>query len=344
MEVLLRRRMCVTQVSSARALNDRQLYDIPSGEITAGNPVIRKGGGKVKKFFTGVITALLLAALMGTTVFAAGSPTGDDALKQKAEQLNKNVTGVSVKTSNNMQLTPAKNVPTTTQVSDAQKVASNINSTADVLAMTDLSVEKDADLSKGITVTLSVPGIRRGDNVYVLHQTSRGWEVLRPSSVTDGQVTVTLYSLSPIAVVRYNNGVSVPVTTNPSGSGSQTNNSTNSNNTTGDTQTNNNNNNQNNNQNNTQNNPVNVEQNVTVNYPDSDKDDYDDGYADGYEDGKSDSRSSGSSSSGGSTGTGNAPKSTKYVKSPKTGESLPVLPFTGMLALAGIGIVRRKIK
>ncbi len=95
----------------------------------------------MKKFFTGVITALLLAALMGTTVFAAGSPTGDDALRQKAEQLNKNVTGVSVKTSNNMQLTPAKNVPTTTQVSDAQKVASNINSSADVLAMTDLSVE-----------------------------------------------------------------------------------------------------------------------------------------------------------------------------------------------------------
>lgn len=332
-------------VSSARALNDRQLYDIPSGEITAGNPVIRKGGGKVKKFFTGVITALLLAALMGTTVFAAGSPTGDDALKQKAEQLNKNVTGVSVKTSNNMQLTVTQSVPSTTQVSDAQKVASNINSTADVLAMSDLSVEKDADLSKGVTVTLSVPGVKRGDNVYVLHQTPKGWEVLRPSSVTDGQVTVTLYSFSPIAVVRYNNGVSVPVTTNPSGSGSQTNNSTNSNNTTGDTQTNNNNNNQNNNQNNTQNNPVNVNQNVTVNYPDTeDNGDYDDGYADGYEDGKSDSRSSGSSSSGGSTGTGNAPKSTKYVKSPKTGESLPVLPFTGMLALAGIGIVRRKIK
>lgn len=296
----------------------------------------------MKKFFTGMIAALLLTAIMGTTVFAAGSPTGEDALKQQAAQLNKNVTVATAKTPNNTIITVTKTEATTSQVTEAQNVAKQLNGGADVLAMSDLSVPDGTDLSKGVTVTLSVPGVKRGDNVYVLHQTPKGWEVLKPVSVGEGTVTVTLYSFSPIVVVKYGNGVSIPVTTNPSGNSTQTSTNTNSNNTTGDTQNNSQTN--NNNQNNTQNNPVNVNQNVTVNYPDNNGD-YNDGYADGYEDGRS--SASGKSSSGSNTnkGSSNSSASKKTdVKSPKTGETLPVLPVAGLLALVGIGLTGRKLK
>lgn len=293
----------------------------------------------MKKFFTGVIASLLLTAFMGTTVYAFPSPTDTTALNQLAQSYNDSVTSVGGSVSGRS-VTVTKNKPTATQVTNANAAAVVSDSSAQIMAMSNLTVPAGTDTSKGITITLNVSGVRAGDNVYVLHQKPDGtWEMLKPGSVFNGGVTVTLTSLSPVAVVKYNPGVNIPVS-NPSGTTNTTTNNTNSNNTTGDTQNNSQTN--NNNQNNTQNNPVNVNQNVTVNYPDDNKDDgdYDDGYADGYEDGKSDASSS---SSGSSTTKGSGAAKTN-VKSPKTGEGLPVVLLAGLLAAAGIGLAGKKLR
>lgn len=291
----------------------------------------------MKKFLTGVVMALVLTSMMGMTVFAAGSSTSEDVLKQQAQQLNQNVTQVSARTSDNRIPDVTRSVPTTAQVSEAKNVADQVAAGGSIMAMSDLSVAGGNSFPNGITITLYVDGIRAGDNVYVMHKTANAWEILKPSSVGNGYVTVKLYSLSPVVVVRYPAGTNVTVS-NPSGGNTNTStNNTNSNNTSGDTQTNNNS--QNNNQNNNQNNPVNVEQNVTVNYPDNNDDgDYDEGYDDGYNDGRNDAQASGS---GSSSGRSSAKSSGSYVKSPKTGESLPLLPAAGILVLAGLGFVVR---
>ncbi len=297
---------------------------------------------------------------MGSTVFAAPSPDSEVALEQQAQELNRKVTSVGGVV-NGRSVSVTANKPTTTQVSAAKKEASSRDSSAELIAMSNLTVPAGTDTSKGITITLYVSNVHAGDNVYVLHQRSDGsWETLKPASVSNGRVTVTLYSLSPIVVVKYNEGVNLSVSNPPAGNTT--------NNTAGDTQTNNNNNNQSNNNtqnnnnnqsnnnnqnntqtnNNTQNNPVNVNQNVTVNYPGKDEDngDYDDGYADGYKDGRSDTSgktvSSGSSTNKGSSRSSVSKKTN--VKSPKTGENLPAAPLAGLFALAGIGLVLRKLK
>ena len=239
----------------------------------------------------------------------------------------------------------------------ANSAAKQASKDAEVLGMTDLSVGKNVNTSKGIRLTFSVPGVKSTDKVYVLHQLSTGeWETLKPTSISDGQVTVTLYSFSPVAIVRYPSNVNVPVSdptknqTENNTNNSESNN--NSHNTTGDSQNNsqtfnpNNNNSQTNNNNNNQtnNNQVDVKQNVTVNYPDKNGN-YDDGYNDGYSDGKSDAKSAGKTSSyttGTNGGSANGAVVAVGMTSPKTGASVPALPILAVAVVAGIIVCGRK--
>ena len=152
------------------------------------------------------------------------------------------------------------------------------------MAMSDISVPSATNTSKGIKVTICASGIKAGDNVYVLHKLKSGsWQTVKPDSVSNGKVTVTLYSFSPVIVVRYSSNVNPTVTTDPSkdenSQGSNTNSNVNDN-SNSSSQTNNNN--QNNSQTNNQYNPVSVNQNVTVNYPQS-YDDGEDSFEDDYE-------------------------------------------------------------
>jgi len=313
----------------------------------------------MKKMLMGIF-AMLLVLTMGTTVFAAPSPGPETAIERQARELNENLKNVAAKGTNNtlFNVTPKK--VDATKVTKANEVANSISSSAKLLAMSDLSVDKNVDTSKGITVTLSIDPtlISSGYTVYVLHQYGDGkWEVVKPSSVANGQVTVTLYSLSPVAIVQYPTNVSVPTSdpsknkpdssnnTNNNTNSSESSNNTNSHNTSGPSQSNSNSsnssnsNNQSNSQTNNQNNPVNVKQNVTVNYPDRDSDSYDNGYSDGYSDGRNSVKgtsasSNGVAASGGTTSAG--------VLSPKTGASLPALPIVAVFALAGIVVCSKK--
>lgn len=315
----------------------------------------------MKKMLMGVL-AMLLVLTMGTTVFASPSPNPDTGLDRKAQEWNNKVEHVAATGANNQIYNVTKKRVDASKVNSVNEVIKTVSSQAEVIGMSDLSVDKGVDTSKGIKVTLSIDpkSIINGYSVYVVHQYGEGkWETVKPSSVTrDGKVTVTLYSLSPVAIVQYPNNVSVPISdpsknkpdstnntnNNTNSTESSNSNSTNSNNTSGPSQSNSNSsnssnsNNQSNSQTNNQNNPVNVKQNVTVNYPDRDSDSYDNGYGDGYSDGrnsvKGTSASNGRAASGGTTSAG--------VLSPKTGASLPALPIVAVFALAGIVVCGKK--
>ena len=315
----------------------------------------------MKKMLMGVL-AMLLVLTMGTTVFASPSPNPDTGLDLKAQEWNNKVEHVAATGANNQIYNVTKKRVDASKVNSVNEVIKTVSSQAEVIGMSDLSVDKGVDTSKGIKVTLSIDpkSIINGYSVYVVHQYGEGkWETVKPSSVTsDGKVTVTLYSLSPVAIVQYPNNVSVPISdpsknkpdstnntnNNTNSTESSNSNSTNSNNTSGPSQSNSNSsnssnsNNQSNSQTNNQNNPVNVKQNVTVNYPDRDSDSYDNGYGDGYSDGrnsvKGTSASNGRAASGGTTSAG--------VLSPKTGASLPALPIVAVFALAGIAVCGKK--
>ena len=316
----------------------------------------------MKKMLMGVL-AMLLVLTMGTTVFASPSPNPDTGLDRKAQEWNNKVEHVAATGANNQIYNVTKKRVDASKVNSVNEVIKTVSSQAEVIGMSDLSVDKGVDTSKGIKVTLSIDpkSIINGYSVYVVHQYGEGkWETVKPSSVTrDGKVTVTLYSLSPVAIVQYPNNVSVPIsdpsknkpdstnnTNNNTNSTENSNsNSTNSNNTSGPSQSNSNSsnssnsNNQSNSQTNNQNNPVNVKQNVTVNYPERDSDSYDNGYSDGYSDGRNSVKgtsasSNGVAASGGTTSAG--------VLSPKTGASLPALPIVAVFALAGIVVCGKK--
>lgn len=307
----------------------------------------------MKKMLMGVL-AMLLVLTMGTTVFAANSPGTDAALNQKAQEWHNNVKQAIVKGKNNTIYNVTKEKVSAKDVTSVNEVANSISTSGKILAMTDLSV-KNVDTSKGVTVTISVDPtlISSGYNAYLLHRYGDGqWEVIKPSSISNGQVTFTVYSLSPVAVAEFPSNVSVPVSdpsknhpannnTNNNTNSSESSNSTNSHNTTGPSQSNSNSSNSSNsnNQTNNQNNPVNVKQNVTVKYPDFDtEDNYDNGYSDGYQDGRNSvkgaSATNGKVASGVTTSAG--------VLSPKTGASLPALPIVAVFALAGIVVCGKK--
>lgn len=314
----------------------------------------------MKKMLMGVL-AMLLVLTMGTTVFAAPSPKPDTGLDRKAQEWDNKVEHVAATGANNQIYNVTKKRVDASKVNSVNEVIKTVSSQAEVIGMSDLSVDKGVDTSKGIKVTLSIDpkSIINGYSVYVVHQYGEGkWETVKPSSVTsDGKVTVTLYSLSPVAIVQYPNNVSVPISdpsknkpdstnnTNNNTNSSESSNSTNSHNTTGPSQSNSNSsnssnsNNQSNSQTNNQNNPVNVNQNVTVKYPDFDtEDNYDNGYSDGYQDGRNSvkgaSATNGKVASGVTTSAG--------VLSPKTGASLPALPIVAVFALAGIVVCGKK--
>lgn len=323
-----------------------------------------------KKILAGVVTAMMLVFTMGTTVFADPSPTSDTALIQRTNELNSATTveGSGYNANNELITVTSKAVDKEVYREgnrQANAVASAQEGTATVMAMSDISVPSATNTSKGIKVTIRANGILAGDNVYVLHKLKSGsWQTVKPDNVSNGKVTVTLYSFSPVMVVKYSSNVNPTVTTDPTkdenSAGSNTNSNVNNNdNSNSSSQTNNNN--QNNSQSNNQYNPVSVNQNVTVNYPqsyedgeDGFEDDYDDGYTDGYTDGKnsvqntsvkgSTARVKGTSGAGNQAGTTTASGSVSYKTSPKTGAALPALPFVAVFAAAGIVVCGRKAR
>lgn len=156
----------------------------------------------MKKKLAGLLVAMMVLT-MGTTVFASQSPTSEATAEQKAQQLRDSVSTVE---SGDAGVKVDK--VDASEVADANKAATGYSDQAEVLGMVELKTDKD--ISKGVTITIYVAGVKSGDNIRILHKLSNGtWEVIVPY-VGDGFVRATFYSLSPIAIVKYPASASVP--------------------------------------------------------------------------------------------------------------------------------------
>ena len=154
----------------------------------------------MKKKFAGILAALMVL-MMGTTVFAADSPNSSDQLAEKYRQ---NITQID---SSSGTVTLA--TVTGAVKDEAQQAIESVDKSGEIMALADVVISEDTDVSKGVTLTFYVSGISKGDNVYALHQKQDGtWETCN-TVVGDGYVKVTLYSLSPVAIAKYASGTKV---------------------------------------------------------------------------------------------------------------------------------------
>ncbi len=135
----------------------------------------------------------LLAALMVLTM----STTVFAATSPTAEDISKAESAATV--SADVQLT--KTSIGTKDYSDVAAKAADLSKDATVMAAFELTAPENTKFP--IEVTIAVAGISAGDSVSVLHKKSDGtWETISPATVADGYVVVSFASLSPVAVVR----------------------------------------------------------------------------------------------------------------------------------------------
>ena len=161
----------------------------------------------MKKKIAVVLTALMVMA-MGTTAFAATSPTTKTSETTTAEATAyANVTvaagGIVIDGVASTAAPTVKAVTTAFTVGAAQTQAvASVAPTAKVLQMIDVTLPVSFEKAQ---LTFSVNGVTAGQKIAVLHQKHDGsWEVINPDSVGNGTVTATFTSLSPIAFVAYN--------------------------------------------------------------------------------------------------------------------------------------------
>lgn len=194
----------------------------------------------MKKKLISVLAAVMVLT-MGTTVFAATSPTTKSVsnVEVNATQkvvvkptetqapatyveginsINSNTGAAAVKavTDNTMASLKAE---IQSQMNDVAKLADIIGSAtlkqiaADSTKQVTPSVKFAADVTApaGVTVsaanpiTLDLPasGVKAGAAVAVFHWNGSAWEVIKPDAVNDGMVKATFTSLSPVFVVEF---------------------------------------------------------------------------------------------------------------------------------------------
>lgn len=165
----------------------------------------------MKKKLAGVLAATLgLVLTFGMTVMAAPSSSTDNAATPPSnakEDATEYVSGIGA--SNTVVIGGvAKEVTVTISpvkhevVSKAQENTTKLlGDTAVVVKVFDVSLPA-GDYSKGVQVTMNVPGVVAGQSISVLHQKADGtWEILPVNKVGNGTVTATFTSFSPVAIV-----------------------------------------------------------------------------------------------------------------------------------------------
>lgn len=294
----------------------------------------------MKKKITGLLVALMVLS-MGTTVFASQSPTSEVTAEQKAQQLRDSVS--NVETSQDGVNVEVGKVDAT-EVADANEKATSYSADAEVLGMVELKSNKD--FSNGVTLTLYVAGVKKGDNVRILHKLSDGtWEVIVPY-VGDGFVRATFYSLSPIAIVKYPPNVSVSssqrVPENAADSSTE-NNSTQEDvsNTSENTNT---------------NESSNANNSTSANNNANDNDTSSSSKSESKSDAKANANANASANvnvnvnnNNNNSGNSNSNRPTSGTSgaatSPKTGQNMPVLPMVAVFTLLGLTVVcGKKVK
>lgn len=142
----------------------------------------------MKKIVTTAL-ALVLTLGMGVTAFATPSVSTDvkasDATDSKGNKVEVTVTVATEEV----------------KTEAAAKATELVGEGSSVLATVDVTLPTAVSKENPVTITFSVPGVKAGDAVSVLHQKHDGtWEKLA-GTAGDGTVTVTFTELSPIAFV-----------------------------------------------------------------------------------------------------------------------------------------------
>ncbi len=139
-----------------------------------------------------------LAGLLAALMVLTMSTTVFAATSPTAEDISKAESAATV-SAENVQLT--KTSIDTKDYSDVAAKAETLAKDAAVMAAFELTAP--AGTTFPIKVKIAVSGISAGDSVSVLHKRSDGtWETISPATVADGYVVVSFSSLSPVAVVR----------------------------------------------------------------------------------------------------------------------------------------------
>jgi hypothetical protein len=156
----------------------------------------------MKRKLAGLLAALLVLT-MGTTVYAAVSPTAED-VKAQAESAAKVVKNVNATDAGGNMIELTQNALDNDDYSATLEKVESLGSSTELLGAVELEAP-NGFTGDSITVTLHMSGITAEDgtdNIRVLHYNGFTWETLTPNAVSAGSVTVTLTSLSPVAVVR----------------------------------------------------------------------------------------------------------------------------------------------
>ena len=154
----------------------------------------------MKKTLAGIL-AVLMILCMGTTVFAATSPTGEDVIFDKI--------------SNSASAVPGQGNVNVGKVSKETYEEAKKETVGSIVSMTEVKLNNvtNTDLSKGVSVSLSVSTLTADDSldtIRIMHKRSSDgkWEIITPLAVDPITKTVTLkmYEFSPLAIIRYEAG------------------------------------------------------------------------------------------------------------------------------------------
>lgn len=140
---------------------------------------------KLKKL-AGVVLAAVMVCAMGMSALAAGSPTSK--LQATAKDQNGNTVEVTVTETN-------QGAPDKTEIKDL--VGNDYVDTMQVVALMDVSV---SGAEGPVTITFDYPGVNSNTKVAVLHWNGSAWEYI-PATVSNGKITATFSSLSPVAII-----------------------------------------------------------------------------------------------------------------------------------------------
>lgn len=156
----------------------------------------------MKKKFISVLTALMVLS-MSTTVFGANSPTTGDTTPvdtEKVEVAADAATAVTEVTG------AASEKATAAEVKDAaNKVATVVEDgyKGTVAAVIKLTAAGEADENGNYNITVTVPSIKAGADVFVLHIHDDGtFEKLAATVAADGKVSFSVKNFSTFAIVE----------------------------------------------------------------------------------------------------------------------------------------------
>lgn len=170
----------------------------------------------MKKRIFALASALILTFGMTVSAFAADSASTDTTPTAVAVSVDTPITDAQAETfakatTVTSSVTGATVKPVTAAVANtaAAQAKATVGANTAIATVVDLSVPEGTGAAE---FTLSVPTVKAGQNITILHQKKDGtWEAIAPTAVKDGKVSFKMTSYSPVAVVINNASETTPV-------------------------------------------------------------------------------------------------------------------------------------